>query len=118
MHLPGGVQNACAGHRSGLLCSDCAAPGYVEALGSTECAPIASCATDKAKVWPLIVLALLGSATVQLVFVSGVWAAGSKPPSANMKLALYFFQVGVTVRVRTCEAIAAVIKFKRGLSKW
>ncbi len=99
VHLPVGVQNACAGHRSGLLCSDCASPGYVEALGSTECAPITSCAADKAEVWPLIVLALLGSATVQLVFVSGVWATDSKPPSANIKLALYFFQVGATVWV-------------------
>lgn len=93
VHLPGGVKNACAGHRSGLLCSDCVAPGYVEALGSTECVPTASCAADKAEVWPLILLALLGSAVCLLAFVSGVWAAETKPPGATVKLALYFFQV-------------------------
>jgi hypothetical protein len=89
---PSVVQNACAGQRTGPLCSDCS-PGFVDALGSTGCAAVAACAKDKAEVWPLIALALLGSAVVQLVFVSAVWSTTRKPPSATVKLAMYFFQV-------------------------
>jgi hypothetical protein len=93
--LQPGVLNACAGQRTGPLCSDCS-PGYVDALGSTECSAVAACTKDKAEVWPLIAVALLGSALVQLVFVSAVWSKTRKPPSATLKLAMYFFQVGVS----------------------
>ena len=87
------VQNACAGHRMGRLCSECG-PGFVDALGCTDCRAVTHCAQDKAEVWPLIVIALLGSAVIQLVFVSGVWAKTKKSPSATVKLAVFFFQVG------------------------
>ncbi len=102
--LQPGVQNACAGQRTGPLCSDCS-PGYVDALGSTECTAVTACTKDKAEVWPLIAVALLGSAVVQLVLVSAVWSSTRKPPSPTLKLAVYFFQVGVNRKPRAHQRV-------------
>ncbi len=85
--------SSCGGHRVGRLCGDCA-PGYVEAVGSAACAPVHTCDRDQGVVWPVIVLALLASAVLQLTFVSGVWAPAPGFPTGKMKLILYFFQVG------------------------
>jgi hypothetical protein len=90
--VPTGVQNSCGGSRVGVLCGDCAA-GTVETLGSPVCVPVTTCKRDKRLIWPVLVAALFLSAGIQLLFVSGVWAAGKKPVSATFKLTLYFLQV-------------------------
>jgi hypothetical protein len=43
---PCSSMGSCSGHRTGALCGDCA-PQYVESLGSGQCTPRSSCASDR-----------------------------------------------------------------------
>ena len=84
--------SACAGHRTGVLCGRCEA-GFVEALGSTDCVPLARCDSDVPVAWALVAVAELVAAVLQLAVVSDVWMPAALPPSGKLKLAVYFFQV-------------------------
>jgi hypothetical protein len=86
----------CAGHRDGPLCGDCQ-PGYAASLGSAQCVPVASCATDKPVLWAVVAVGEIVAAVLQLTVVSGVWASSSTAPTGRMKLLIYFVQVCVHV---------------------
>jgi hypothetical protein len=83
----------CGGHRTGALCGECA-PGYVDSVGSAVCAATSACATDKVVFWSLVAGGEVLAAILQLTVVSGVWLPSVVRPSENMKLAIYFAQVG------------------------
>ena len=86
---------ACRVGRTGSLCGDCA-PGFVSAVGSSQCVPARQCDSDIAVTWPVIVLAITALAAVQLALVSAVWRPAASPqeyPSGKLKLAVYFAQV-------------------------
>jgi hypothetical protein len=103
----GAAGSACAGHRRGVLCGDCDS-GYVEGIGSAQCAPVSACGHDKPRMWAAIGAGLVVSGLLQLTLVSGVWLlkrdTGSFP-SAKLKLALYFFQVRRRLRTVGCETL-------------
>lgn len=87
---------SCAGYRAGPLCGDCL-PGYVTALGSTQCRAVDQCSTDTGVVWPLVVGGVLAAALLQLTLVSGVWLVGNGTPTSKFKVAIYFAQMSSLV---------------------
>ncbi len=97
--------NPCAGHRSGVLCGDCA-EGYVESVGSSQCTTVSACTKDTVVFWSLALLGELFTSLLQLTAVSGVWLPSPQHPSGKMKLVIYFAQV------RRCRKVWALGSLK------
>jgi hypothetical protein len=84
--------SSCADGRTDTLCGRCLA-GLSEAIGSPACLSEADCRRLAPVAIPLLIVAVLIAALIQLCAVSDVWCASRVHSKGSVRVLLYFFQV-------------------------